>query len=482
MATYTDINGVKLITTGDEAGTWGSSTNTNLEIIERAANGFAQIALTGTSYTLTLSNQPSAAENGHYKAIEFTGTPGGTCTVTLAQNDHARMYMFLNSTNQTVSVTQGSGSNVTIAASEGAVVLADGAGSGAAVKDLVVKAGSYVAGSIVNADINASAAIADTKLDTISTSSKVSNSATTATNANTASAIVSRDGSGNFSAGTITATLSGNATSATSATSATTLSGLNASVGELNIMDGDTSATSTTVAAADRVVFNDNGTMKQVAMSDIATYTSAQVTAPNNATITISAGDAMTGGGDFTTNQSGNETITVNHEDTSSQASVDNSGSTYIQDITLDTYGHVTGITSTDASSTVSPVFASNSVHQAATSITVAAGMYMISCFSTATSNSGQLNLPTTNITFGMINLIKTSTNTQNALATAYLYDGSNWRSGSNTSSTATGVPITNSTSGTQNVSFAWGFMSFSGASTLDTNNANTRITAVRVG
>ena len=98
MATYTDINGVKLITTGDEAGTWGSSTNTNLEIIERAANGFAQIALTGTSYTLALSNQPSAAENGHYKAIEFTGTPGGTCTVTLAQNDHARVYMFLNST------------------------------------------------------------------------------------------------------------------------------------------------------------------------------------------------------------------------------------------------------------------------------------------------------------------------------------------------------------------------------------------------
>ena len=214
MATYTDINGVKLITTGDEAGTWGSSTNTNLEIIERAANGFAQIALTGTSYTLTLSNQPSAAENGHYKAIEFTGTPGGTCTVTLAQNDHARVYMFLNSTNQTVTITQGSGSDVTIAASEGAVVLADGAGSGAAVKDLVVKAGSYVAGSIVNADINASAAIADSKLAQITTSSKVANSATTATDANTNSAIVARDGSGDFSAGTITATLSGNVTEA----------------------------------------------------------------------------------------------------------------------------------------------------------------------------------------------------------------------------------------------------------------------------
>jgi trimeric autotransporter adhesin len=69
--------------------------------------------------------------------------------------------------------------------------------------------------SIVNADINNSAAIADSKLATITTSGKVSNSATTATSANTASAIVARDSSGNFSAGTITASLSGNATSVT---------------------------------------------------------------------------------------------------------------------------------------------------------------------------------------------------------------------------------------------------------------------------
>lgn len=65
---------------------------------------------------------------------------------------------------------------------------------------------SIAAGSIVNADINASAAIVDTKLATISTAGKVSNSATTATDANTASAIVARDASGNFTAGVITAT------------------------------------------------------------------------------------------------------------------------------------------------------------------------------------------------------------------------------------------------------------------------------------
>jgi hypothetical protein len=58
---------------------------------------------------------------------------------------------------------------------------------------------------LVNADISTTAAIADTKLATISTAGKVSNSATTATNANTANTIVARDASGNFSAGTITA-------------------------------------------------------------------------------------------------------------------------------------------------------------------------------------------------------------------------------------------------------------------------------------
>jgi len=60
-------------------------------------------------------------------------------------------------------------------------------------------------GVIVDADINASANIADTKLATISTSGKVSNTATTATTNNTASAIVARDSSGNFLAGDISA-------------------------------------------------------------------------------------------------------------------------------------------------------------------------------------------------------------------------------------------------------------------------------------
>ncbi len=94
----------------------------------------------------------------------------------------------------------------------------------------VGNATAIAAGVIVDADINASAGIVDTKLATIATAGKVSNSATTAASANTASAIVARDGSGNFTAGTVTAALSGNATTATLAATVTTNANLTGDV------------------------------------------------------------------------------------------------------------------------------------------------------------------------------------------------------------------------------------------------------------
>lgn len=58
-------------------------------------------------------------------------------------------------------------------------------------------------------------------------------------------------------------------------------------------------------------------------------------------------------GGGLTVSVSGDDTVTYSHADTSSQASVDNSGLTVVQDVTLDTYGHVTGIGSADITSSV---------------------------------------------------------------------------------------------------------------------------------
>ena len=68
----------------------------------------------------------------------------------------------------------------------------------------VTLSAAITADTIINADIKSDAAIADTKLATISTAGKVNNSATTATAANTGSAIITRDASGNFAGGTFT--------------------------------------------------------------------------------------------------------------------------------------------------------------------------------------------------------------------------------------------------------------------------------------
>jgi len=60
------------------------------------------------------------------------------------------------------------------------------------------------------------------------------------------------------------------------------LDGVTATATELNIMDGNTSATSTTLADADRMVINDNGTMKQVAVTDMTTYINSNASFASN--------------------------------------------------------------------------------------------------------------------------------------------------------------------------------------------------------
>ena len=120
--------------------------------------------------------------------------------------------------------------------------------------------------------------------------------------------------------------------------------------GDVTISHSDTSSQAS-VNGSGRTYIQDITLDTYGHVTGLATATETVVntdtnTIPNNATITLSAGGALTGGGNFTTDQSSNETITFNHSDTSSQSSVNNSGRTYIQDITLDGYGHVTGISS----------------------------------------------------------------------------------------------------------------------------------------
>lgn len=146
----------------------------------------------------------------------------------------------------------------------------DASGSGTTAITLAIGAGKITSsmiadGTIVDADINASAGIADTKLGTIATAGKVSNSATTAASANTASAIVARDVSGNFTAGTITGALSGNATTATTLATPRAINGTN--------FDG--SAPITVTAAAGTLTGTAlNGTVVTSSLTGVGTLTS----------------------------------------------------------------------------------------------------------------------------------------------------------------------------------------------------------------
>ena len=133
-STYTDNGGIEKIGLGEQAGAWGTTTNNNFDIIDRLINGVGSISLTGTTHTLTTSD--GSLSNGMFKVLVLGGSPSGTNTITIEPNNADKLYFVKNASGQSVTFTQGSGANVTILNGFGAIIFADGAGSGAAVTDL----------------------------------------------------------------------------------------------------------------------------------------------------------------------------------------------------------------------------------------------------------------------------------------------------------------------------------------------------------
>jgi hypothetical protein len=133
-STYTTNTGIEKPGTGEQSGTWGITTNTNFDIIDRAANGVGSISLTGTTHTLTTLD--GTLSDGMFKVLVFGGTPSGTNTVTIAPSDAQKLYFVRNNSGESVVLTQGSGSSVTVVDGQAAVVYADGGGASAAVVSL----------------------------------------------------------------------------------------------------------------------------------------------------------------------------------------------------------------------------------------------------------------------------------------------------------------------------------------------------------
>lgn len=132
-STYTLNSGIEKPGIGDQSGEWGTTINTNMDILDRATNGVGAITLSGTTHTLTTTD--GALSDGQYKVLVLGGSPSGTNTITIAPNDQDKLYFVVNDSGQTVTFTQGSGADVSILDGVTKIVYADGAGTGAAVTE-----------------------------------------------------------------------------------------------------------------------------------------------------------------------------------------------------------------------------------------------------------------------------------------------------------------------------------------------------------
>ena len=138
MPTY--VNNLRLteLNTGEGAGTWGTTTNSNLEFIGEALGFNTQAAFSsdGDATTTVADGATDPARAFYFKVTSGTSLTA-TRTLTIAPNTVSRVMYIENATSgsQSIAISQGSGGNVTIANGEAAIVYLDGAGSGAAVVD-----------------------------------------------------------------------------------------------------------------------------------------------------------------------------------------------------------------------------------------------------------------------------------------------------------------------------------------------------------
>jgi hypothetical protein len=135
MATYVNNLRLKEIATGDESGTWGTSTNTNLELITDGFSYGTKEMAADANETFTMPDATADATRSLY--LKFTSAVSLTATreITLGPNTVSKTWIIENATSgsQIITIKQGSGATVDVANGSKVMVVTDGAGAGAAV-------------------------------------------------------------------------------------------------------------------------------------------------------------------------------------------------------------------------------------------------------------------------------------------------------------------------------------------------------------
>jgi hypothetical protein len=183
-STYSNLK-IQLMTTGENSGTWGNVTNVNLgTAIEEAITGSADVTFSSADVTLTLtdSNSTQTARN---LRLNLTGTVAAPQNLIVPAIE--KVYVVNNGLTFAITIKNASGTGIAVPAGRTMWVY----NTGSNVVDVV------------------------THLSSLTLTTPLANSQTTAASSNGASTIVARDASGNFAANTITANVTGTVTSAT---------------------------------------------------------------------------------------------------------------------------------------------------------------------------------------------------------------------------------------------------------------------------
>lgn len=127
-STFSTSQKFELIATGEKAGLWGSTTNTNLQLVEEAVGGYLSLNVASSDQTLTIDNGSSS--NGRNMIIKFTGTLAGNRSVTVPDSIE-KMYLIEDGTSRstsdyTLTFKTASGTGVTMPVGSKMVVYSDG--------------------------------------------------------------------------------------------------------------------------------------------------------------------------------------------------------------------------------------------------------------------------------------------------------------------------------------------------------------------
>jgi cytoskeletal protein CcmA (bactofilin family) len=281
MATaYTTSLKLALPTQGELTGTWGDTLNNQVtSMVEEAVAGLKTIDTWSTN-SATLSTADGSTSESRAAILNLTDTTSDLSgAATLICPAVSKVYIIKNGTGETVTVKTASGSGIAISNGNTSMVFCDGTNVVEAVTGIT---GNLDVGGNLTVGGNATVTgtttfnggtltLGDSAADNVVFGADVNSSIIPNTDDTYDLGSASQEWRDIYIDGT--AYLDGINFNGTAVTSTAT---------EVNILDGDTSASSVIVADADRVVLNDGGTMKQVAVTDLAAYFDDEITAMPN--------------------------------------------------------------------------------------------------------------------------------------------------------------------------------------------------------